>query len=119
MIVRRIAVILFLPMMFLSGSAMPRMSGLGRREQGSGDTTAQQLLGELPAPADDEAWDREFQERLFAWAAQQVRASVEEKTWQAFWLTVMEGRSPSLVAPDLGLSAGAVRQAKARVQRRL
>jgi RNA polymerase sigma-70 factor (ECF subfamily) len=48
-----------------------------------------------------------------------IRGDFEEQTWHAFWLTVVEGRSPSLVAPDLGLSAGAVRQAKARVLRRL
>ena len=48
-----------------------------------------------------------------------VRGDFEEQTWQAFWLTVVEGRSATVLAPELGMTAAAVRQAKARVLRRL
>jgi RNA polymerase sigma-70 factor (ECF subfamily) len=50
---------------------------------------------------------------------EQVRGDFEEQTWQAFWLTVVEGRSATVLAPELGMTAAAVRQAKARVLRRL
>ena len=90
-----------------------------RREQGSGDTTAQLLLQELPAAADTERWEREYQQRMFAWAAQEVQAHVEEKSWQAFWQTSVMGVRPQDVANRLGLSVAAVYMAKSRVLARL
>ena len=48
-----------------------------------------------------------------------VRGEFEERTWQAFWQTVVEGRSPVDLAADLGVSPAAVRMAKSRVLRRL
>jgi RNA polymerase sigma factor (sigma-70 family) len=90
-----------------------------RREQGSGDSTAQQLLQELPAAEDTERWEREYQQRLFAWAALEVQAHVEEKSWQAFWHTSVMGDRPQDVAKRLGLSVAAVYMAKSRVLARL
>jgi RNA polymerase sigma-70 factor (ECF subfamily) len=48
-----------------------------------------------------------------------VRGEFEERTWQAFWHTAVEGRRPKDVAADLGMSPGAVRVAKCRVLQRL
>jgi RNA polymerase sigma-70 factor (ECF subfamily) len=48
-----------------------------------------------------------------------VRDEFEERTWQAFWLTAVEGRPADDVAADLGVSAAAVRKAKSRVLHRL
>jgi RNA polymerase sigma-70 factor (ECF subfamily) len=93
----------------------------GRHERGQGDTTAQNLLEEQPAPAEDpEAqWDREYEQQLFAWAAEQIQGGFEEKTWQAFWQTAVEGQSAGRVAEALGMSVGAVYIAKSRVLTRL
>ena len=91
---------------------------LGRQEHGSGATTAQLRLQEVPA-TDNEEWDRELRQRLFAWAAQQVQADVEEKTWQAFWQTSVQGVRPQEVAKKLGLSVATVYMAKSRVLARL
>jgi RNA polymerase sigma-70 factor (ECF subfamily) len=52
-------------------------------------------------------------------ALELVRGRVEERTWQAFWLTVMEGQSPVDVAAVLGVSTNVVRMYKSRVLRRL
>jgi RNA polymerase sigma-70 factor (ECF subfamily) len=57
--------------------------------------------------------------QLYRRALDQVRAEFEERTWQAFWLTAVEGRAPAALAADLGMSAAAIRQAKCRVLRRL
>ena len=43
----------------------------------------------------------------------------EDRTWQAFWLTVIEGRAPTALAKELGMSPTGIRQAKSRVLRRL
>jgi len=48
-----------------------------------------------------------------------IRAEFEPRTWEAFWLIVVEGRDGAEVAEELGLSRGAVRQAKYKVLRRL
>lgn len=56
---------------------------------------------------------------LFRWAADRVRSSVRQATWQAFWMTAVEERSPEFVATELGLTVGAVYIARSRVLSRL
>jgi RNA polymerase sigma-70 factor (ECF subfamily) len=56
---------------------------------------------------------------LYRRALELVRGEFEERTWRAFWLTVVEGRSPVDVAADLAVTPAAVRKAKSRVLRRL
>jgi RNA polymerase sigma-70 factor (ECF subfamily) len=96
------------------------LDGQRRRERGSGDSGVQERLEELPA-ADAEAseWDREYDRRLFAWAADEVRGEFQDATWQAFWGTAVDGQTPKQVAASLGLSVGAVYVAKSRVLARL
>jgi RNA polymerase sigma factor (sigma-70 family) len=88
--------------------------------QGTGDSSTQILLEAQPAPeAETAAWDAEYEQRLFTWAAEQVCAQVRKETWQAFWQTAIEGKRGKEVAASLGLSLGAVRLAKSRVVARL
>jgi RNA polymerase sigma-70 factor (ECF subfamily) len=56
---------------------------------------------------------------LYRRALELVRGEFEERTWQAFWRTVIDGRSTSAVAAETGVTPAAVRQAKSRVLRRL
>jgi RNA polymerase sigma-70 factor (ECF subfamily) len=90
-----------------------------KHEQGSGDSATMQLLLEQPAPEDDSSWDTEYQRRLFRWAARKVQADVNESTWQAFWLTSLEGKSGPEVAQVLSMSVAAVYVARSRVLARL
>lgn len=48
-----------------------------------------------------------------------VRAEFENRTWEAFWRTAVDGQCPADVADDLGISVNAVYKAKSRVLRRL
>jgi RNA polymerase sigma-70 factor (ECF subfamily) len=89
-----------------------------RQAQARGGATADELLQEIPAPQED-AWNREYQQRLFAWAAEQARCEFTETTWQAFWRSTVEGQNAAEVAKSLGISIGAVYIAKSRVQARL
>jgi RNA polymerase sigma-70 factor (ECF subfamily) len=50
---------------------------------------------------------------------EKIRPDFEPRTWQAFWQATVEGRPSADVAAELGLTAGAVRKAKARVLARL
>lgn len=91
-----------------------------RHPQGSGDTGLNQMLDNQPAPNDGTAdWDREYEQRLFHWAAEQVRGQFQEASWEAFWRTAVENQPVKDVAESLGLSAGAVYIAKSRVLARL
>jgi RNA polymerase sigma-70 factor (ECF subfamily) len=57
--------------------------------------------------------------QLYRRAVEEVRGHFEERTWQAFWRTVIDGRSPADLESELGMSPAAIRQAKCRVLRRL
>lgn len=88
--------------------------------KGTGDSAVQQLLEEQPAPEEEAAaWDSDYEQRLFAWAVEQVRPVVRATTWQAFWLTAVEGKDSKEVAALLGLNVGTVYLAKSRVMARL
>jgi RNA polymerase sigma-70 factor (ECF subfamily) len=92
-----------------------------RQVRGSGDSGAQTLMEEQAGREDGAGaqWDQEYERSAFAWAAERVRGEFHEATWQAFWLTAVEGQPARDVGRQLGLSAGAVYVAKSRVIARL
>jgi RNA polymerase sigma-70 factor (ECF subfamily) len=93
--------------------------------RGSGDTDVHELLEQQPDPASlDELageLDGRFQHDLAVASrlVADVQARVEPRTWQAFWLTAVEGRSAREAAAALALSVTAVSQAKYRLGRML
>jgi RNA polymerase sigma-70 factor (ECF subfamily) len=93
------------------------LAGRARQCQGSGDSRAQEVLEAQPdrGTEADAWWEREYEQRLFAWAAEQVKGGFQDTTWQAFWQTAVEGQEPRTVAAALGVSVGAVYIAKSRV----
>jgi len=115
-----------------------------REPRGIGGSEAQQRMTQFPAPsergelASDASVSRSqldslrpanppehdpgemgFERRLFRQGLELIRAEFEPRTWQAFWLTTVDGRAAKDVAADLGMSPGAVRVAKSRVLHRL
>jgi DNA-directed RNA polymerase specialized sigma24 family protein len=82
---------------------------------------AQELLAQQPArePDEERLWQQEYDRRVFQWAAEQVRDSFAENTWQAFWRTAVEGHSAAAVADGLGMTVGAVYTAKSRALDRI
>jgi RNA polymerase sigma-70 factor (ECF subfamily) len=96
----------------------------GRQVRGSGGTDAFLQLQEVVddavlSKADDEADEEAEMDVLRRRALEIVRGAFEERTWQMFWLTFVENRSPVDVAPELGVTPAAVRKAKSRVLHRL
>ena len=90
------------------------------RPQGSGDTTTNRLLDAQPGEADGaDAWELEYQRRLAGLAMDRIKAEFQDKTWQAFWLTAVEGQAAADVGRRVGLSPGAIYVAKSRVLARL
>jgi RNA polymerase sigma-70 factor (ECF subfamily) len=94
----------------------------GRQPQASGGIEAFDKLPEIAdaalAALDEEDPVAEVS-ALYRRGLELVRAEFEERTWQAFWLTVIEDRPPVEVAADLGVTPAAVRKAKSRVLHRL
>ncbi len=79
-------------------------------------------LSDVAAPEAAEAADpgeREALRRLYLRGLDLIRGEFEERTWQAFWRTAVDGRAPKDVAVELSMSSGAVRVAKCRVLQRL
>ena len=75
----------------------------------------QNLPDLLVEPADEQAEVGLVYRR----AVEQVRGEFEQRTWDLFWRTVIEGLSPAAVAEEMHTTPAAVRQAKSRVLRRL
>ena len=88
--------------------------------RGTGDSDVRELLETQPNPEPDEdEWNRELQLKLFYWAANRVQAEFREKTWQAFWRTVVQQEAIDTVAREVGISSGAVYIARSRVTARI
>ncbi len=87
-----------------------------RGPRATGQSDVQEMLANQPAADEDQAsWDKEYESRLFDWAAERVRGLFAENTWRAFWMTAVEGKNPKDVARTVGVSVGAVYIAKSRV----
>lgn len=94
---------------------------LAKQPLAHGGTTAQVALQQLPefdAQVDEPDKDQ-TSARLAHRAVELIRAEFEPNTWQAFWRTAVDGQPSAVVAEELGMSDGAVRQAKYRVLGRL
>ncbi|MGO9915005.1 MAG: RNA polymerase sigma factor [Isosphaeraceae bacterium] len=91
------------------------------RPQATGDSDVQEMLEQVPAPdgAETAFFDAEYRRRLLFWAADRVRGEFRKSTWQAFWLTAVEGEDRKAAAQACGISVGAVYIARSRVMARL
>jgi RNA polymerase sigma-70 factor (ECF subfamily) len=91
------------------------------RPQATGDSDVQELLERVAAPdgAETALFDAEYRRWILLWAADQVRGDFRQSTWQAFWLTAVEGQAPTAAAQASGISVGAVYIARSRVMARL
>lgn len=61
----------------------------------------------------------EYQREIYQQAASRVRNQVNESTWLAFELTVLQEASIEEAATSLGMSPGSVYAARSRIVRRL
>ena len=69
---------------------------------------------------DDSAlFDLEWRRESFRWAADQVREEFQPATWEAFWLTAVEGMTAAEAADRVRKSVGALYVARSRVMKRI
>ncbi|MBI1312712.1 sigma-70 family RNA polymerase sigma factor [bacterium] len=98
------------------------LNALSRRkpDRAAGGTSALVLInGKAAEDCDDaEVLELEWRREAFRWIADQIRDEFQPKTWEAFWLTAVEGLSPDQAARQTGKSIGAVYVARSRVMTR-
>jgi len=90
------------------------------RPIGNGGDEASDWMVDIPAPDCELSgeFDLEYRREVFRWAADQIQDAVTDNTWQAFWLTHVDGRSIAEVAEHLGISTGNVYIGRSRVMSR-
>ena len=90
-------------------------------DRGSGDSALLAVLNgqELHSGPDSNLVRLEYRREVFRWAARQVRQEFQQATWDAFWLTAVEGQSVDAVAHELGKNPGAIYAARSRVMQRI
>ncbi len=76
-------------------------------------------LSQQPSKDFDEQFDRQSRREIFRRAARSIRCEFEPSTWNAFWLTTVDGMSPVDVAKQLTKTVGSVYTARSRVMARL
>ena len=91
------------------------------RPAAQGGSDAQQRFLQLPDAPEPSAASRSGQlnSPVVPIGLEQVRLEFENRTWDAFYRTVVDGQSPAQVAAELGMTIQAVYKAKSRVLRRL
>ena len=90
-------------------------------DQGTGDSNQLELLDQKPVVdgPDSEMIQLEHRRECFRVAAKQIQSEFQSDTWQAFWLTSVEGRTVESVAQQLGKKTGSIYTARCRVMKRL
>jgi RNA polymerase sigma-70 factor, ECF subfamily len=109
---------------WLYGITRRQLLAYRRKEQEQpaavGGTEAKRRFDEVPEPDEPSSADAAVEHNgLLRRALDQLRSETEERTWQAFWRTAVEGQAPSDIATELGISVNSVYLAKARLLRRL
>ena len=90
-----------------------------RLDGGTGRTSAMFALQQITDDQASREIQLDYRRELFRTAALLVRKNVQESTWQAFWITWVEGQTTEEAASQLNISATAVYIARSRVLHQL
>ncbi|MEM1067809.1 MAG: sigma-70 family RNA polymerase sigma factor [Planctomycetota bacterium] len=93
----------------------------GPRDSAVGGTEFLLACGAVESPSSEVAQlvRQEHARSQLRVAAAEVKRLVNETTWDAFWMTTIEGREIHEVADSLGISIGAIYGARGRVMKQL
>ena len=95
----------------------------GEEPAAAGGTEASQRLSQVLDPFSDTDTDDPADEAVLSGvlrrALEAIRSEFHERTWQAFWGVVVEGRTAAEIGENLHMQPGHVRVAKSRVLHRL
>lgn len=93
----------------------------GAPDRGSGDDDIQRLLEQCSIQDGSEVGllNFEYRRQVFLQAAEQIRPEFTDETWNAFWLTAVDGMNIQAAAQELGRTRGSVYASRCRVMKRL
>ena len=88
---------------------------------GSGKTAVHEILGQQqdPSLAESVEYDMQFRRQVFLKAAENIRPRFQAHNWQAFWETVVLGKSVSTVADKLNIRQGSLYVSRCRIMAQL
>ncbi len=90
------------------------------RSAGGENNLSTETLNAVPAPDDiSDQLDLEYERVVFQWAAELVRTGVAPQTWQAFWLTHVNGLSIEEAAQQLQTRPANIYFGRSRVMARI
>jgi RNA polymerase sigma-70 factor, ECF subfamily len=86
-----------------------------------GGTSVRELMEQQTEPDRHvrENLEREYRRSLFRRAAQRIRQDFQNETWNAFWLTTVEGVGVEEAGRKLNKTVGSIYAARSRIMRRL
>ena len=92
-----------------------------RRVSVVGGSSMAEQLEQIADPLADEDWstDMDAQQTVLSRILQILKTDFEEQTWRSFWLFAIEGKTTADISQELSMSAGAIRQARSKVRKRL
>jgi RNA polymerase sigma-70 factor (ECF subfamily) len=100
--------------------AVDMLTERATRTLGHDGEKGEQLLDGLSVRNDISSLiDREYEVAVFQRAAEHVQRSVSEQTWQAFWLTEVQGKSVQQAAETLKTREGNIYVSRSRVMARI
>jgi RNA polymerase sigma-70 factor, ECF subfamily len=101
-------------------AAVDMLTERATRPLGRDGSAGEQLLANLSDGGElSSQLDWEYERTVFRWAAEQVRGVVEAHTWEAFWLTSVDGLTVDEAAARLQTRPGNIYFARSRVMTRL
>lgn len=89
-----------------------------RSAGGSGALAALQQAAD-PRESISDVFEREYRQELLVRACEAIRPEFRESTWEAFWLSTVNGVPIAEVAEQLGMSVGNVYVSRSRIMSRL
>lgn len=95
---------------------------LARDPVGRGGTTAHRMINQVPADIPQEWSEVEIESdrgALSRRALELIQTDFQPQTWQAFWRVSVDGVNAADVANELGMTVGAVYNARYKVVKRL
>jgi RNA polymerase sigma-70 factor (ECF subfamily) len=92
-----------------------------RSQRGVGGSGALAALEQARDPRESlsDVFEREYRQQLLLSACEAIRPEFRESTWEAFWLSTVEGHAIAEVAEQLGMSVGNVYVSRSRIVSRL
>lgn len=102
-------------------NAIINMLQRGPKDDALGGSQFFDVCHAVPSPTDAtrQLIEEEHTRSVLRASAERVKDEVQETTWQAFWRTTIEGKSPQQVADDLEIPIGRVYGARSRVMKLL